>query len=70
MQYMYENPMFLEYLRYNPRWYKILHYDPSMINQFIAEAKQNMKIRTVDKLETISNRLSLLSSLGSYFNKK
>ena len=69
MAIIYENPAYLEYLRYNPRWYKILYYDPSMIDEFIKEAKEKLKLRTVDKLDNFSNRLSMLSQFNNYFNK-
>ena len=70
MSFMYDNPVYLEYLRYNPRWYKILYYEPSMLSEFKKEAQERLKIRAVDKLDNFSNKLKLFSSLGSYFNKK
>ncbi|MGM9969168.1 MAG: YlbE-like family protein [Anaeroplasma sp.] len=70
MSYLYENLDLLMYLRYNPRWYKILYYDPSMFNAFINEAKENLKIRGIDKLEVFKNRVNLAYGLASLFKNK
>lgn len=67
MSYLYENIDLLMYLRYNPRWYKILYYDPDMIRVFINEAKTNLKIRGIDKLEGIKNKFQLAYSLLGLF---
>ncbi len=68
MSYLHRNIDLLMYLRYNPRWYKILYYNPSMLKYFIAEAKENLKIRSVDKLEGIKNKILLASTFAGLFN--
>lgn len=67
MQYLYENIDLLMYLRYNPRWYKILYYDSSLFPTFINEAKTNLKIRGIDKLEGLKNKINLAYSLAGLF---
>ena len=44
MNFFYDNPIYLEYLRYHPKWYKILHYDSNMLDAFIEEAKQELHL--------------------------
>lgn len=67
MQYLYENIDLLMYLRYNPRWYKILYYDSSLFPTFINEAKTNLKIRGIDKLEGLKNKINLAYTLAGLF---
>ena len=65
MLYLYEHLDLLMYLRYNPRWYKILYYYPSYFKLFLNEAKNNLKITSVDKLESFKNKFTTLISLAS-----
>lgn len=69
-KYLYDNPLYLEYLRYNPRWYKILHYDPSMFDSFISEANQKMHLTKKDSIAEFNKKLSFVSSLMQYLAKK
>ena len=70
MKYFYDNPVYLEYLRYNPRWYKILYYDPSMLNAFLEEANTNLHLTKRDSLLEFNKKLSFISSLMQYLAKK
>lgn len=69
-KYFYENPIYLEYLRYNPRWYKILHYDPTMMDSFMEEANQKMHLTKKDSIAEFNKKLSFVSSLAQYLAKK
>ncbi len=69
MEEIYKNPLILEYLRFHPRWYKILHYDPEMLPVFMNEAKEKLKIRTVDKLENIKTQVTFISSMADFLIK-
>ena len=60
---IYQNPTYLNYLRYHPKWYKILYYEPNYFKDFIKEAQTNLKIRPTDKLENIKNKFQFLYSL-------
>ncbi|MBQ9124973.1 MAG: hypothetical protein IJY14_04690 [Acholeplasmatales bacterium] len=64
MEYLYQHPDLLMYLRYNPKWYKILYYDSSYFNVFLNEAKTNLKIRGYDKLEDFKNKFNMLYNLA------
>ena len=57
------------YLRYHPKWYKILYYNPSYFKDFINEAKVNLKITPIDKLENFKNKFQMIYSLAGLFNK-
>ena len=70
MKYFYDNPVYLEYLRYNPRWYKILHYDPSQFNAFIEEANTKLHLTKKDSIIEFNKKLSFASSLMQYLAKK
>ena len=70
MKFFYENPVYLEYLRYNPRWYKILYYDSTMLNDFMQEANSNLHLTKRDSLLEFNKKLSFVSSLMQYLAKK
>lgn len=70
MQYFYDNPIYLEYLRYHPRWYKILHYDPEMFSAFLEEANKELHLTKRDSLLEFNKKLSFVSSLMQYLAKK
>ena len=70
MKYFYDNPIYLEYLRYHPRWYKILHYDPSLFPSFIEEANEKMHLTKKDSMLDFNKKLSFVSSLMQYLAKK
>ncbi|MFI3252566.1 MAG: YlbE-like family protein [bacterium] len=65
MDYMYRNPVYLNYLRYHPKWYKILYYDQTRLKEFIAEAQKSMNITTSDRLKKLNSQLSFISSIAS-----
>lgn len=69
MEYLYQNLDLLMYLRYHPKWYKILYYNPSYFKDFINEAKINLKITPIDKLENFKNKFQMIYSLAGLFNK-
>lgn len=70
MKYFYDNPIYLEYLRYNPKWYKILYYDPDMLKDFITEANTTLHLTKRDSLLEFNKKLSFVSSLMQYLAKK
>lgn len=56
-------PNYKEYIRSNSYWYKILNRNPNMIDKFSNEVKEKYKLRTVDKIENISNKLDMINKL-------
>lgn len=51
------------YLWENSYWYKILNRNPNMLDNMIQEMKDKYKLNTSDKLERLSDRLSMIESL-------
>lgn len=70
LEYLYDNLLYLNYLRYNPKWYKILYYEPSMFVDFINEANEKMHLTRKDTLKDFNKKLSFVSSLMQYLAKK
>ena len=59
------NPLYIEYLHNNSYWYKILSRNPSMVNNFIDEAKTNLGLRTTDKISKALSSFEMISSILS-----
>ncbi len=59
------NPIYLNYLHHNSYWYKILSRNPNMINDFIDEAKTNLKLRVSDKISDALSKVEMISSIIS-----
>ena len=70
LMFCYQNPLYLNYLRYNPRWYKILYYNPDAFLDFIKEANTHMHLTTKDRFIGFNKKLSFVSSLLGYLAKK
>ncbi len=66
MKYLHEHLDLLMYLRFHPRWYKILYYDPDSFASFVDEAKRELKIRNVDKLENIKKQIEFFSGFRKF----
>lgn len=69
MFYLYQNPVFLDYLRNNPHWYKILYYNPTRFSEFLEEAKQAMNLTMEDRISKFQKQLNFISSIAQYLNK-
>lgn len=70
LNYLYQNPPLLMYLRHNPRWYKILYYAPERFNDFLLEAKEKLHLTSKDTLKRWNNNLSFISKMIEYLAKK
>lgn len=70
LRFLYQNSMYLDYLRYHPKWYPILDSDPSNLNIFINEVKKDLKMTTYDKIEGAKQKITFLSSMINYFTEK
>lgn len=69
MNFLYQNPEYLNYLRYHPKWYKILYYEHNY-DEFIAYVKKELRLRVTDKMEALKRNVNLLKTLSSYMDKK
>ena len=63
INYIKKNPMIYTYLRENSYWYKYLNRSPIYLKQVEEEAKKKYKLTTTDRIEKISNSISLVSNI-------
>ncbi|HIT37881.1 MAG TPA: YlbE-like family protein [Candidatus Onthousia faecipullorum] len=56
------NPNLYRYLRENSYWYKYLNRSPLFLRRLEEEMKEKYRLRSVDKIENISNSLNLIKS--------
>lgn len=56
------NPNLYRYLRENSYWYKYLNRSPLFIKQLEEEMKEKYRLRSVDKIENISNIMKMIES--------
>ena len=69
LQKLYQNPKYLEYLRYHPKWYYYLDENPNNYQVFERTVKEELKITTYDKLERLKKQISFVSKFMDYFKK-
>lgn len=56
------NPNLYRYLRENSYWYKYLNRSPLFIRRLEEEMKEKYRLRSVDKIENISNTMKMIQS--------
>lgn len=56
------DPNLYRYLRENSYWYKYLNRNPIFIKQLEEEMKEKYRLRSVDKIENISNTIKMMES--------
>ena len=56
------NPNLYRYLRENSYWYKYLNRSPIFLKQLEEEMKEKYRLRSVDKIENISNTMKMIQS--------
>lgn len=56
------NPPLYHYLRYHSYWYKELNRNPSSLKILEQEMKREYKLTTEDKINKISDRMSMITS--------
>ena len=57
-----KDPNLYRYLRENSYWYKYLNRNPIYIKQLEEEMKEKYRLRSVDKIENISNTMKMIES--------
>ena len=57
------NPYYYQFLRYNSYWYKLLNRSHSNLELMDKEVKDYFKLNLSDKLNDLSNRMSMISNL-------
>lgn len=56
------NPNLYRYLRENSYWYKYLNRSPLFLRRLEEEMKEKYRLRSVDKIENISNTMKMIQS--------
>lgn len=70
LQKLYSNPKYLEYLRFHPKWYYYLDENPNNYIYFERKVKEDLKITTYDKLESIKKQINFATKFMDYFKNK
>lgn len=65
---LYQNNLYLTYLRYHPKWYVILNEHPEAYNEFEKELKVNLKLTTYDKINNLKKQVDFISGMLKYLN--
>lgn len=65
---LYENDLYLTYLRYHPKWYVILNEHPEAYPEFEKELKVNLKLTTTDKINNFKKQVDFISGMIKYLN--
>lgn len=65
---IYNNDLYLEYLRYHPNWYVILNNNPNVYNDFEKEVKIKYKLTTYDKIENFKKQIDFINGIVRYLN--
>lgn len=68
--FLYNNPIYLDYLRHHPKWYPVLDDDNRNLDIFINEVKKELKLTPYDRLEDVKKKISFVSSMINYFTEK
>lgn len=53
---------YLNYLRTHSEWYKYLNRTPDAFNYFMEEVKSFYKLRPVDKIGNLSERIDMINT--------
>ena len=65
---LYQNPVYLEYLRYHPKWYIALNRYPESYKDFEKEVK--LKLTVSDKVENLRKQIEFINGMIKYLNSQ
>ena len=68
LKIIYNNPTYLNYLRYHPKWYMILEKNPSYFKEFEIELKKDLKLTMYDKIENLKKQINFVNGIIKYLN--
>jgi hypothetical protein len=66
---IYQNPEYLEYLRYHPKWYQYLDQNPENFSIFEQVVKKELKRTSYDKIERLKKHVNFANALIKYLSK-
>lgn len=62
-----QNQVAYQYLKYHSYWYKILMRDGSKFKDMIDEMKEEYKLTTKDRIESIGEKIHMIRSVLEVF---
>ena len=65
---IYQNELYLDYLRYHPKWYVILNDNSNLYSEFEKIVKKEYKITTYDKIENFKKKIDFINGMIKYLN--
>ena len=65
---IYENELYLDYLRYHPKWYVILNDNPFNYTEFEKIVKKEYKITSYDKIDNLKKQIDFINGMIKYLN--
>ncbi len=65
---IYQNELYLDYLRYHPKWYVILNDNSNLYSEFEKIVKKEYKITTYDKIENFKKQIDFINGMIKYLN--
>lgn len=65
---LYQNDLYLTYLRYHPKWYVILNEHPEAYKDFDKEVKVNLKLTTTDKIDNFRKQVDFINGIIKYLS--
>ena len=68
MNKIYDNNIYLEYLRYHPKWYIVLNNNPALYSDFEKIVKQEYKITTYDQIDNFKKQIDFINGIIKYIN--
>ncbi len=64
---VHQNPLLYQYLKYHSYWYKMLYRNPNLLNDMVNEMKEEYKLTTKDKIDSICKKMNFISNLLGVF---
>lgn len=65
---LYQNDIYLNYLRYHPKWYIVLEKNPNMYIEFEKQLKKDLKITLNDKIDKFRKQVDFINGIIKYLN--
>lgn len=65
---IHQDPLLYGYLKYHSYWYKTLYRNPNTLGDMINNMKEEYRLTTKDKIDSILEKMNLVSNLLGVFS--
>lgn len=65
---LYQNDIYLNYLRYHPKWYIALEKNPRMYVEFEKQLKKDLKLTLSDQIDKFKKQVDFINGIIKYLN--